>query len=190
LRRPNFRQKRLGGETAERLRRLVKQAGARHVGGVTVEEITEAGVRLHNSVTIDCDLVLAPTGVTPLSRIAAEAGLQTRDSRVVVGSDMAITVPGVYAAGDVALAQYEITGRRVATEHGQDATDRGTIARACAAAQRMKWNAVPGFWTSVGDATLKYHAWGDGCERGRMLDRGDSFTVWYDSGNAVVGVLL
>ncbi len=53
----------------------------------------------------------------------------------------------------------------------------------------MKWDAVPGFWTSIGDATLKYHAWGDGYERSRMLDHGDSFTVWYESANAVVGVL-
>ncbi|WP_240629605.1 NAD(P)/FAD-dependent oxidoreductase [Mycobacterium colombiense] len=182
-------QKRLGGEAAERLRGLVEQAGARHVGGVTVEEITEAGVRLDNGVTIHCDLVLAATGVTPLSRIAAEAGLQTLDSRIAVGCDMATAVPGVYAAGDVALAHHEIAGRRVATEHWQDATDQGTIAGARAAGQQAKWDAVPGFWTSVGDATLKYHAWGDGYERSRMLDHGDSFTVWYDSGNAVVGVL-
>jgi 3-phenylpropionate/trans-cinnamate dioxygenase ferredoxin reductase subunit len=48
---------------------------------------------------------------------------------------------------------------------------------------------VPGFWTSIGDATLKYHAWGDGYERSRMLDHGHSFTACYESGNAVVGVL-
>lgn len=182
-------EKRLGREAAARLRDLVCDAGARHVGGVTVQEITEAGVRLDNGVTIDCDLVLAATGVAPQSRIAAEAGLQVRESRVVVGSDMATAVPGVYAAGDVALAHHEIAGRQVATEHWQDATDQGTVAGCCVAGHRSKWDAVPGFWTSVGDATLKYHAWGDGYERSRMLDHGDSFTVWYESGNAVVGVL-
>lgn len=53
----------------------------------------------------------------------------------------------------------------------------------------MKWDGVPGFWTSIGDATLKYHAWGDGYERSRMLDHGDGFTVWHEAGNALVGVL-
>jgi NADPH-dependent 2,4-dienoyl-CoA reductase/sulfur reductase-like enzyme len=171
------------------MRDLVVEAGARHVGGVTVEEITDAGVRLDNGVTIDCDLVLAATGVAPQSRIAAEAGLQIRESRVVVGSDMATSAPGVYAAGDVALAEHEVAGRYLATEHWQDAADQGSIAGACAAGRQMKWDGVPGFWTTVGDATLKYHAWGDGYERSRMLDHGDRFTAWYESGNAVVGVL-
>ncbi len=127
-------EKRLGSEAATRLRELVSETGARHVGGVKVKEITDAGVRLDNGVTIDCDLVLAATGVAPQSRIAAEAGLQTRESRIVVDSDMATAVPGVYAAGDVALAHHEIAGRPVATEHWQDATDQGKIAGACAAA--------------------------------------------------------
>jgi 3-phenylpropionate/trans-cinnamate dioxygenase ferredoxin reductase component len=186
---PLPQEKRLGNEAAQRLRDLVTEAGARHVGGVTVEEITDTGVRLDNGVTIDCELVLAATGVEPQSRIAAEAGLQIRDSRIVVGSDMATTAPGVYAAGDVALAYHEVAGRPLAIEHWQDATDQGGIAGACAAGQYSKWDGVPGFWTSIGDATVKYHAWGDGYERSRMLDRPDGFTVWYESGDAAVGVL-
>jgi NADPH-dependent 2,4-dienoyl-CoA reductase/sulfur reductase-like enzyme len=186
---PLPQEKRLGTQAAARLRDLVGEAGARHVGGVSVQEITDAGVRLDSGVTIDCDVVLAATGVAPQSRIAADAGLQIRESRIVVGSDMATSVPGVYAAGDVALALHEIAGRPVSIEHWQDATDQGAIAGANAAGRQVKWDGVPGFWTSIGDATLKYHAWGDGYERSRMLDHGDSFTVWYDSGNAVVGVL-
>lgn len=182
-------EKRLGTEAAARLRDLVTDAGARHVGGVAVEEITDAGVRLDNGVTIDCDLVLAATGVAPQSRLAADAGLQIRDSRVVVGSDMATSAPNVFAAGDVALARHEVAGRHLAIEHWQDATDQGEIAGAAAAGQDMKWDGVPGFWTTIGEATVKYHAWGDGFERRRILDRSDGFTVWYESGNAVVGVL-
>jgi 3-phenylpropionate/trans-cinnamate dioxygenase ferredoxin reductase component len=186
---PLPQEKRLGGEAAQRLRDLVTKTGARHVGGVSVQEITETGVRLDNGVTIDCDLVLAATGVAPQSRLAAEAGLQIRDSRIVVDSDLATSAPGVYAAGDVALAHHEVAGRPLVIEHWQDATDQGEIAGACAAGRRAKWDAVPGFWTSIGDATVKYHAWGDGYERSRLLDRPDGFTVWYESGDAVVGVL-
>ncbi len=180
---------RLGTEAAERLRDLVTQTGARHVGEVAVEEIGDAGVRLDNGVTIDCDLVLAATGVAPQSRIAAEAGLQIRDSRVVVGSDMRTSAHAVYAAGDVALARNEAAGRHLAVEHWQDATDQGAIAGASAAGEHARWDGVPGFWTSIGDATVKYHAWGDGYERSRMLHHADGFTSWYESGDAVVGVL-
>ncbi len=160
-----------------------------HVGGAAVEEITDAGVRLDSGVTIDCDLVLAATGVEPQRRIAAEAGLQIRDSRIVVGSDMATAARAVYAAGDVALARHEVAGRPLAIEPWQDATDQGAIAGACAAGQRTKWDGVPGFWTSIGDARVKYHAWGDGYERSRMLNHADGFTVWYESEGAAVGVL-
>jgi 3-phenylpropionate/trans-cinnamate dioxygenase ferredoxin reductase component len=182
-------EKRLGGKAAERLRDLLTEAGARHVGGVAVEEITDAGVRLDNGVTIDCDVVLAATGVAPQSRIAAEAGLQVRDSRIVVGSDMATSAPAVYAAGDVALARHAVAGRHLAVEHWQDATNQGAIAGAAAAGKSSEWDGVPGFWTSIGDATVKYHAWGDGYERSRMLTHSDGFTVWYESGDVVVGVL-
>lgn len=186
---PLPQEKRLGTEAAERLRDLVAETGARHVGGVAVEEITDIGVRLDSGVTIDCDLVLAATGVAPQSRIAAEAGLQTRDSRIVVGSDMATSAQAVYAAGDVALAWHEVASRHLAIEHWQDAADQGTIAGACAAARHLKWDGVPGFWTTIGEATVKYHAWGDGYERCRILDHHDGFTVWYESGGTVVGVL-
>ncbi len=186
---PLPQQKRLGDEAAARLRDLVTESGARHVGGVAVEEITDAGVRLDNGVTIDCDLVLAATGVAPQSRIADAAGLQVRDSRIVVGSDMATSAPEVYAAGDVALGHHEVAGRPLAIEHWQDAADQGTIAGASAAGEQMKWDGVPGFWTTIGDATVKYHAWGDGYESSRMIDHPDGFTVWYGSGDAVVGVL-
>jgi 3-phenylpropionate/trans-cinnamate dioxygenase ferredoxin reductase component len=77
----------------------------------------------------------------------------------------------------------------LAIEHWQDATDQGAIAGAAAAGQVAKWDGVPGFWTTIGDATLKYHAWGDGYDRSRMVDHPGGFTVWYGSGDAVVGVL-
>jgi len=180
---------RLGAEAAGRLRDLVAETGVRHVGGVNVEEITDAGVRLDDGVTIDCDLVLAATGVAPQSHIAAEGGLQIGGSRIVVGSDMRTSAPAVFAAGGVALARHQVAGRHLAIEHWQDATDQGAIAGAGAAGQHSRWTGVPGFWTSIGEATVKYHAWGDGYERSRMLDHPDGFTVWYESGDAVVGVL-
>jgi NADPH-dependent 2,4-dienoyl-CoA reductase/sulfur reductase-like enzyme len=180
---------RLGSAAAQRLRELVIEAGARHVGGVAVEEITDTSVRLDNGVTVDCDLVLAATGVTPQHRIAAEAGLEIRDSRIVVGADMSTSAKGVYAAGDVALAWHSVAGRHLAIEHWQDAFDQGAIAGASAAGRTASWDGVPGFWSTIGEATVKYHAWGDGYQRSRMLSRPDGFTVWYEADDAVVGVL-
>ncbi len=180
---------RLGSAAAERLRELVIQAGARYVGGVNVEEINDVGLRLDNGVTIDCDLILAATGVTPQHRLAADAGLDVRDSRVVVDTHMSTSTKGVYAAGDVALARHAAAGRHLAIEHWQDATDQGAIAGTSAAGKRATWDGVPGFWSTIGEATIKYHAWGDGYQRSRMLSHPDGFTVWYEADDAVVGVL-
>lgn len=180
---------RLGSAAAERLRELVIQAGARYVGGVAVEEINDVGLRLDNGVTIDCDLILAATGVTPQHRLAADAGLDVRDSRIVVDTHMSTSTKGVYAAGDVALARHAAAGRHLAIEHWQDATDQGAIAGTSAAGKRATWDGVPGFWSTIGEATIKYHAWGDGYQRSRMLSHPEGFTVWYEADDAVVGVL-
>ena len=80
-------------------------------------------------------------------------------------------------------------GRRIAVEHWQDAADQGAVAGASAAGVDAEWNGVPGFWTTIGDSDVKYHAWGDGYQDSRMLHRDDGFTVWYESGGATVGVL-
>ncbi len=182
-------EKRLGSQAGRRLRDLVTGAGVHYIGGVEVEEITEKGARLNSGVTIDGDLILAATGVTPQSSIAAKAGIQVEDSRIVVGSDMSTSASGVYAAGDVALAWHAIAGRNLAVEHWQDAIEQGSVAGAAAAGHTAAWDAVPGFWTTIGDATVKYQAWGDGYEDSRMISRTDGFTIWYEADAAAVGVL-
>jgi len=181
--------KRLGAEAGERLRGLITAAGARYVGGVSVEDVNEERVRLDNGVTIDCDLVLAATGVRPQSDLAEAAGLDVTQSRVVVGADMRTSARDVFAAGDVALAFNPTAGRRIAIEHWQDADDQGATAGAVAAGADGQWDGVPGFWTTIGDATVKYHAWGDGYDRARLLDHEDGFTAWYERDGTAAGVL-
>ena len=81
-------EKRLGAEAGERLRRLVEDTEVRYVGDVSVEEIHDHAVRLNNGVTIDCELILAATGVRTRTELAETAGLDMHDSRIVVGADI------------------------------------------------------------------------------------------------------
>ncbi|KRE25542.1 pyridine nucleotide-disulfide oxidoreductase [Mycobacterium sp. Soil538] len=182
-------QKRLGTEAGRRLRQLVEKTGARYLGGAKVGSVEADSVRLDDGTTLPADLVLAATGVRPNSAVAESLGLAMQDSRVVVNADMSTSVDGVYAAGDVALAFNTGAGRRLAVEHWQDAADQGEVAGAAAAGDDAKWSGVPGFWTTIGDADVKYHAWGDGYQRSRLIEHGDGFTVWYTKGEATVGVL-
>ncbi|MEE4025277.1 FAD/NAD(P)-binding oxidoreductase [Gordonia sp. PKS22-38] len=182
-------QKRFGVEVGERLRSMVEDAGARFVGGVRVQEITAEGVVLDNGVTVDTDLVVAATGVTPDSALAGPAGLSVEQARIVVDADMRTAQPGVFAAGDVALAANVAAGRSIAVEHWQDAADQGAVAGRRAAGIEAAWAQVPGFWSTIGTATVKYHAWGDGYDRCRLIDHRDGFTAWYESDGVAVGVL-
>lgn len=182
-------EKRLGRDAGRQLLKLVREAGVHYIGGVSVEAIHNDGVELDDGARIGCDLVLAATGVAPNSEAAEAAGLEIEQSRVVVGADMATSIPNIFAAGDVALAYNTSAGRPIATEHWQDAVDQGEIAGACAAGAEAEWDAVPGFWTTIGDSDLKYHAWGDGYQSSRLLLHDDGFTVWYERDGAAVGVL-
>jgi 3-phenylpropionate/trans-cinnamate dioxygenase ferredoxin reductase component len=187
-------EKRLGAAAGDRLRQLVEQAGARHAGGASVQGIERRDDRLvvsvSDGITIDCELVLAATGVHPQAGLATAAGLKVDDDgRIVVDADARSSAPDVYAAGDVALMGNDAAGRHIAVEHWQDAEDQGAIAGTNAAGGQQRWADVPGFWSTIGDATIKYHAWGDGYDAERLVERHDGFAVWYVRGGVAVGVL-
>lgn len=187
---PAPQNKRLGELAGERLRNLVERSGVRFVAETKVQAIQQGAVLLDDGTRLDADLVLAATGVAPQSRLAEAAGLEVRNSRIVVGSDMRTSAPDVFAAGDVTLAYNDAAGRHLAVEHWQDAVDQGEIAGAAAAGQPSRWNSVPGFWSTIGGATVKHHAWGDGYEHARLVEHGGGFTIWYSGADAaVVGVL-
>lgn len=180
---------RLGTEAGERILRFLNDVGVRYVGGASVESVDEGALRLDNDDRITGDLMLAATGIEPCSELAFSARLAMSNSRIVVRSDMRTSSKRVYAVGDVALAFNSGAGRPLAVEHWQDAVDQGRIAGANAAGGDAKWDGVPGFWTTIGSSTLKYHAWGDGYQQSHFVPRDDGFTVWYEDRGAAVGVL-
>lgn len=181
--------KRLGDDAGARLRAVLDGIGVRYVGGASVDAIDGGAVRLDNGDSIEAALILAATGVTPRAGIAGDAGLKTHAGRILVGADMRTSAADIYAAGDVALAFNVRAGRRLPVEHWQDADDQGAIAGENAAGGSLEWDAVPGFWSTIGDTTIKYHAWGDGFDTSRLVDRSDGFTVWYESDGVAVGAL-
>ena len=85
-------------------------------------------------------------------------------------------------------------GRHLVVEHWGEAETMGEIAGRTAAGAEACWDTVPGFWTTIGDHTVKYAAWGDGHDQASLVeDQGTgggagSFTVWYSTNGTVVGV--
>ncbi len=184
---------RLGPDAAGEIRGWLGEEGVTLKLGAEVEAIERHGSELevrtlHESV--NGQLVMMATGVSPRSELAAAAGLALQSAAITTDAGMQTSAPGVLAAGDVCAAENRAAGRRLRVEHWGDALGQGTVAGRRAAGREAIWEEVPGFWSVIGRRTLKYAAWGDGYAQSR-IDRGanGSFTVWYGHHGRVVGVL-
>jgi 3-phenylpropionate/trans-cinnamate dioxygenase ferredoxin reductase component len=135
-------------------------------------------------------VVVMAAGVAPRGELAAAAGLELANGAVPVDASMRTAQAGIYAAGDVAFAENASAGRRLRVEHWGDALGQGEVAGRTAAGDTAQWDAVPGFWSTIGSHTLKYAAWGDGFEQSRIEPHGGgAFTAWYGRDGRIVGVL-
>ena len=182
-------QRRFGNEVGERVAKILSDNGVRFLGSTAVTAIDDTRVHLDTGDTLDGDVVVSATGVRPDPHLAQAVGLDTEDGRIVVDEHMHTSALNVYAAGDVALAYNVTAGRRIRAEHWRDAAQQGLIAGLSAAGHAAAWDKVPGFSCTVGGSTLKYCGWGTGYEHSRLVDHRNGFTVWYESGGEVVGVL-
>lgn len=184
-------EKRLGPDVAQRISGWLDDLGVKMHSDVRVSEI-ESGriVRLSDGTEISADLVLSATGVTVRSELAELAGAEMKDRRVVVDASMRTSVPGLFAAGDVAFAMNTTAGRHLVVEHWNAAERMGEIAGTVAAGGEAKWAEPLGFFSLVGHHMLKYAAWGDGFDQATPVHHEDGgLTVWYTRDGVTVGVL-
>jgi 3-phenylpropionate/trans-cinnamate dioxygenase ferredoxin reductase subunit len=184
---------RLGQEVGERIAEWLQGEGVRLVLGQEVESIERQGARLtvHTaSASPSAGVVVMATGVSPRSELLLATGLPLVDGAVPTDSALRTALPDTLAAGDVCLADNAAAGRPLRVEHWGDALTQGRLAGQSAAGQSARWDEVPGFWSAIGEHTLKYAAWGDGHDTCRPQAHGDgAFTVWYGRAGRVVGVL-
>jgi 3-phenylpropionate/trans-cinnamate dioxygenase ferredoxin reductase component len=184
---------RLGSAASARIGRWLDEEGVTVRLGTPVDEIVARNGHLEVSSTrgrLAGQIVVMAVGVAPRSELAAGAGLGLEGAALMTSSSMQTNNDDVYAAGDVALAENASAGRALRVEHWGDALGQGEVAGANAAGERRQWDAVPGFWSTIGEHTLKYAAWGDGFDQDRLEDHGDgAFTAWYGRAGKLVGVL-
>ena len=182
---------RLGPDAAGLIAGWLRDAGIELLAESEVSEISAGRlVRLSDGTMYSADLILSAVGVVPHTEVARRAGLQMKDGRILVDESMRASAPGVFAAGDAALAFNVAAGRHLAVEHWGDADAMGTIAGTVAAGRSATWSATPGFWSEIGSNTLKYAAWGDGYDTATTVrhDNG-GLTIWYSTDGVAVGVL-
>jgi 3-phenylpropionate/trans-cinnamate dioxygenase ferredoxin reductase subunit len=182
---------RLGAQAGERLAAWLREANVDLILDVDVEAIEDARrVCIADGRHVEADVVLLATGVAPNGELAGGMGVELHDGAVPVNASMRSANPFLRAAGDVAWAVNSGAGRRLRVEHWGDALGQGEVAGRALAGEHAEWEAVPGFWSTIGERTLKYAAWGDGYDDSTFVEHeGGAFTVRYTRNGVAAGVL-
>ena len=183
---------RLGSKVGERIEGWLRSYDVDLRLGSSLEGIQRVDdgyeLSIENGDKISAGTVLFGTGIAPRTGLAEKAGLQV-DGGVLTDSSMRTRSPGIFAVGDIARAYNESAGRHLSVEHWGDALEHGRIAGTVISGGEAAWSMAPGFWSTIGDKTLKYWAWGDGWDEQIFEDKGEAFTVWYGKAGTLVGVL-
>jgi NADPH-dependent 2,4-dienoyl-CoA reductase/sulfur reductase-like enzyme len=196
-------EQRLGPEVGERVKGWLESYGVdlRYLG-TEVEGIERENggfrVTVEGGESISTGTVLFGTGVSPRMQLAEEAKLEIEEGGVVTDSSMRTSGSDIFAVGDIAFAMNESAGERQKVEHWGEALEHGRIAGTVLAGGEASWSMAPGFWSTMGEKTLKYWSWSGGwdeahfvdhVERGEAGEASESFTVWYGRNGVCVGVL-
>ena len=144
-----------GAEIGELVRRVHEQHGVRFHLGTTAAAIDARAVSFHSGERLDADLVVVGIGVRPLTELAETAGIAV-DHGVTVDGYLETSVPGIWAAGDIARWPDPLTGEAVRIEHWVVAERQGQTAARNILGSRERFDAVPFFWTQQHDLTLSY----------------------------------
>lgn len=183
---------RLGNEVGARIEGWLRDYAVELRLESRIEGLERTGtgyaVSVEDGDTVDTQTVLFGAGVAPRTGLAEDAGLEV-DGGVITDSSMRTSAPGIFAVGDIARAYNESAGRHLSVEHWGDALEHGRIAGTVLAGSEAAWTMAPGFWSTIGDKTLKYWAWGDGWDEQIFEDKGEAFTTWYGKEGKLVGVL-
>jgi NADPH-dependent 2,4-dienoyl-CoA reductase/sulfur reductase-like enzyme len=145
----------LGPQMGDFVRRLHEEHGVIFHLQDTVTAIEDGRAALESGARLEADLTVVGVGVRPRLKLAEQAGL-VLDRGVLVNAYLQTSVPGIYAAGDIARWPDRHSGDNIRVEHWVVAERQGQVAACNMLGHNERFDAVPFFWSQHYDISINY----------------------------------
>lgn len=145
----------LGPDLGAFIRGLHERHGVTFHMGRSLAAIGPLTVRLDNGGELGADLVVIGVGVRPRVALAEAAGISV-DHGILVDEHLETSVPGIFAAGDVARWREAGSGRTNRVEHWVVAERQGQAVAGNMLGARSRFEDAPFFWSAHYDVTIRY----------------------------------
>ncbi|MGZ8704722.1 MAG: NAD(P)/FAD-dependent oxidoreductase [Aeromicrobium sp.] len=173
---------------------LHKSHGTELHTSVTVESIVDEGgetvVRAADGRTWSAPVVVVAIGMDPATGLADAAGIEVADG-IVVDASGHTSIPGIYAAGDVANMPNGVLGGRHRVEHWQNAQNHGTAVGKTMAGADGTFVEVPWCWSDQYGINLQVTGWPEAGHDVRMRGSIDDhdFSAFFLRGDVLLGAV-
>jgi 3-phenylpropionate/trans-cinnamate dioxygenase ferredoxin reductase subunit len=180
----------LGREVGEIYAGIHTDQGVELHTGAGVETIESERVTLADGTAIECDFVVVGVGVVPRTQLAEAAGLAVGDG-ILVSKRLETSVPGVFAAGDVANAYHPFYERKLRVEHWANALNQPATAAQAMLGKPASYERLPYFFSDQYDVGMEYT--GYAADWDEVVLRGDAgrrefIAFWLKEGRVLAGM--